>query len=159
MLVDIPENDVEGEKGKSSETQCPALIMPPRTAAPADIKGSPSGRVPTCVPRWMRILRPILAYALNFRVAPSFSFANLLDDESSDDSAPSSPSQRSFADLPDTTTDGRLVSPPQSPLLSGQPLFALPGAEPDNTLILLRPPCRTHHLHAGVSLPIFRQPH
>jgi hypothetical protein len=55
VLVDIPENDVEGEKGKSSETQCPALTMPPRTAAPADVKGSPSGRVPTCVPRWMRI--------------------------------------------------------------------------------------------------------
>jgi len=60
-------------------------------------------------------------------------------DESGDDSqifdtssdlkiAPSSPSRRSFADLPDT-------SPPQSPLLSGQPLLTLPGANPDNTLI------------------------
>lgn len=52
-----------------------------------------------------------------------------------DDSAPSSPSRRSFADLPDTTTDEHSISPPQSPLLSGQPLLTLPGAEPDNTLI------------------------
>jgi hypothetical protein len=57
------------------------------------------------------------------------------DDESGDDSSPSSPSRRSFADLPDTTTDEHLISPPQSPLLSGQPLLTLPGAEPDNTLI------------------------
>ena len=56
-------------------------------------------------------------------------------DESGDDSAPSSPSRRSFAALPDTTTDEHLISPPQSPLLSGQPLLTLPGAEPDNTLI------------------------
>jgi hypothetical protein len=56
-------------------------------------------------------------------------------DESGDDSAPSSPSRRSFADLPDTTTDERLISPPQSPLLSGQPLLTLPGVEPDNSLI------------------------
>ena len=56
-------------------------------------------------------------------------------DESGDDSAPSSPSRRSFADLPDATTDEHLISPPQSPLLSGQPLLTLPGAEPDHTLI------------------------
>ena len=56
-------------------------------------------------------------------------------DESGDDSSPSSPSRRSFADLPDTTTDEHLISPPQSPLLSGQPLLTLPGAEPDNALI------------------------
>jgi hypothetical protein len=31
--------------------------------------------------------------------------------------------------------DEHLISPPQSPLLSGQPLLTLPGAEPDNTLI------------------------
>jgi ferric-chelate reductase len=77
-LVDVPENDVQGEKGKSSETQCPALIIPPRTAAAADVNGPPSRCVPTRVRRWMRILRPILAYALNFRVAPGFSFGNLL---------------------------------------------------------------------------------
>jgi ferric-chelate reductase len=77
-LVDIPENGVEGEKGKSSEAQCPALIIPPRAAGAADVKGFPSRRVPTRVPRWMRILHPTLAYALNFRVAPGFSFGNLL---------------------------------------------------------------------------------
>ena len=43
--------------------------------------------------------------------------------------APSSPCRRSFADLPDTD------EPPQSPLLSGSLLRALPGATPDNTLI------------------------
>jgi hypothetical protein len=56
-------------------------------------------------------------------------------EESGDHSTPSSPSRRSFADLPDTTMDEHLISPPQSPLLSGQPLLTLPGAEPDNTLI------------------------
>jgi hypothetical protein len=60
-------------------------------------------------------------------------------DESGDDSAPSSPSRRSFADLPDTTTDEYLIPPPQSPLLSGQPLLTLPGAEPDNALITAEP--------------------
>ena len=50
-------------------------------------------------------------------------------DESGDDSAPSSPSRRSFADLPDSD------EPPQSPLLSGQPLLTFPGADPDDTLI------------------------
>jgi hypothetical protein len=53
---------------------------------------------------------------------------------SSGNPAPSSP-RRFFKDLPDTTTDGHLTSPPQSPLLSGQPLLTLPGAEPDNALI------------------------
>jgi ferric-chelate reductase len=78
-LVDIPEYGVEGEKGtKSSEAQCPALIIPARATATADVKGPPSCRVPTRVPRWIRILHPTLAYALNFRVAPGFSFGNLL---------------------------------------------------------------------------------
>jgi ferric-chelate reductase len=77
-LADIPENGVEGEKGQSSEAQHPALIIPSRAAAVAYVKGSPSRRVPTRVPRWMRILRPTLAYVLNFRVAPGFSFGNLL---------------------------------------------------------------------------------
>ena len=58
------------------------------------------------------------------------------DDESGDESAPSSPSRRSFAVLPDdTTTDGRLISPPHSPLISGSPLLTFPGADPDDTLI------------------------
>ncbi len=57
------------------------------------------------------------------------------DEELGGDSTPSSPSRRSCADLPDTITDDHLISPPQSPLLSGQPLLTLPGAEPDNTLI------------------------
>ena len=77
-LVDIPENGVEGEKGQSSEAQHPALIIPPRAAAVAYVKGSTSRRVPTRVPRCMRILRPTLAYVLKFRVAPGFSFGNLL---------------------------------------------------------------------------------
>ena len=59
--------------------------------------------------------------------------------EESDDSTPSSPSRRSFADLPDNITDDMLTSTPQSPLLSGQPLLTLPGAEPDNTLITAEP--------------------
>ena len=77
-LVDIPDNGVEGEKGQTSEAERPALIIAPRAAAAADVKGSPSRRVPTRIPRWMRILRPTLAYVLNFRVAPGFSFGNLL---------------------------------------------------------------------------------
>jgi hypothetical protein len=60
-------------------------------------------------------------------------------DEFGDRSAPESPSRRSFADLPDTPTDEQLTSPLQSPLLSGQPLLTLPGAEPDNTLITAEP--------------------
>jgi hypothetical protein len=71
--------------------------------------------------------------------SPSHRTMSHLDDfgdESGDDSAPSSPSRRSFADLPDATMDEHLISPPQSPLLSGQPLLTLPGAEPDNTLII-----------------------
>ena len=77
-LVDIPDDGVESEKGQSSEAQRPALIIPPCAAATAEVRGSPSRRVPTRVPRWMRILRPTLAYGLNFRVAPGFSFGNLL---------------------------------------------------------------------------------
>ena len=67
--------------------------------------------------------------------SPSHHAMSDLGDESGDDSTPSSPSRRSFADLPDATTDEHLISPPQSPLLSGQPLLTLPGAEPDDTLI------------------------
>jgi ferric-chelate reductase len=77
-LVDIPENGVEGEKGESCEAQHPALIIPPRATAAADIKVSPTRRVPTRALRCMRTLRPTLAYILNFRVAPGFSFGNLL---------------------------------------------------------------------------------
>jgi ferric-chelate reductase len=84
-LVDDSENAVEGEMSKSGEAQRPALIIPQRAAAAPDVGGYPSRRsapspprVPTRVPRWMRILRPTLAYALNFRVAPGFSFGNLL---------------------------------------------------------------------------------
>ena len=61
-------------------------------------------------------------------------------DESGDDSAPSSPSRRSFADLSDTTTDEHLILSPQSPLLSGQPLLTSLGAEPDNTWRTLSTP-------------------
>jgi len=73
--------------------------------------------------------------------SPSCRPMSVLDDygEDSGDSTPSSPSRRSFADLPDNITDEMLTSPPQSPLLSGQPLLTLPGAEPDNTLITAEP--------------------
>jgi hypothetical protein len=77
-LVYIPEYGVEGEKGMISEAQCPAFIIPPSTPAAADVRGSPSRRVPTPVLRWIRILRPTLAYALNLRIAPGISFGNLL---------------------------------------------------------------------------------
>lgn len=80
-VVYIPEYGVKGEKGESSEAQCPALIISPRTASAADVKGPVSRRVPTLVSRWMRsmrILRLTFAYALNFRIAPGFSFGNLL---------------------------------------------------------------------------------
>jgi hypothetical protein len=77
-LADIPDDGIEGEKCTSSEALRPALIIPPRAVATADVKGSPSRRVPTRVPHWMRVLRPILSYALNFRVAPGFSVGNLL---------------------------------------------------------------------------------
>jgi hypothetical protein len=61
------------------------------------------------------------------------------NEETGERSAPSSPSRRCFADLPDTTTDKQLTSPLQSPLLSGQPLLMLPGAEQDNNLITAEP--------------------
>jgi hypothetical protein len=77
-LAYIPEKGVEGENGESIEAQHPALIIPPRAAAAADVKGSPSRRVSTLVLRWMRILRPTLVYSLNFRVGPGISFGKLL---------------------------------------------------------------------------------
>jgi ferric-chelate reductase len=81
----IPEKGLEGENGENSEAQHPALIIPPRAAAAAHIKGSPSRlpapsprRVPTLVLCWMRILRPTIVYSLNFRVGPGISFGKLL---------------------------------------------------------------------------------
>ena len=54
---------------------------------------------------------------------------------------PMSPSRRSFAELPeDTAVNEPSASPPQSPLLAGQPLLTLPGAEPDNNLIVSESP-------------------
>jgi hypothetical protein len=54
---------------------------------------------------------------------------------------PLSPSRRSFADLPeDVAMSEPSTSPPQSPLLIGQPLLTLPGAEPDNSLITAEAP-------------------
>ena len=54
---------------------------------------------------------------------------------------PQSPSRRSFSELPeDIIMNGLSPSPPQSPLLAGQPLLTLPGAEPDNSLIVSEPP-------------------
>lgn len=81
-LVDLPEGAVAGEGGKSSKAQRPALIIPRAGGA---ARGSRSRRpppsplrAPTRVPRWTTILHPTLAYALNFRVAPGFSFGKLL---------------------------------------------------------------------------------
>ncbi|KAH8984983.1 hypothetical protein EDB86DRAFT_3219199 [Lactarius hatsudake] len=65
------------------------------------------------------------------------------DDEDFFESSPlpQSPSRRSFSELPeDTAMNGLSPSPPQSPLLAGQPLLTLPGAEPDNSLIVSEPP-------------------
>ncbi|KAI0255218.1 hypothetical protein BJV78DRAFT_1279426 [Lactifluus subvellereus] len=54
---------------------------------------------------------------------------------------PMSPSRRSFAELPeDIVVNEPSASPPQSPLLAGQPLLTLPGAEPDNNLIVSETP-------------------
>ena len=84
-LVDLPEDAVAGEGGKSSRAQRPALIIPRAAAAATATRGSrsrrpppPPRRAPTRVPRWTTILHPTLAYALNFRVAPGFSFGKLL---------------------------------------------------------------------------------
>ena len=63
------------------------------------------------------------------------------DEDFGGDSVPLSPSRRSFADLPeDTAMNEQPTSPPQSPLLVGQPLLTLPGAEPDNSLITAETP-------------------
>jgi ferric-chelate reductase len=85
-LADLPEDGVANEWVKSSKAQRPALIIPPR-ASGNGTRGSRSRshqsapsprRGPTRVPRWTTILHPTLAYALNFRVAPGFSFGKLL---------------------------------------------------------------------------------
>ncbi len=89
-LVGLPEDGitVTGEWSKSSKTQRPALIIPPRSNSNGT-RGShsrsrshrpepPPRRGPTRVPRWTTILHPTLAYMLNFRVAPGFSFGKLL---------------------------------------------------------------------------------
>jgi len=80
--------------------------------------------------------------ALEPEIVPSSPIRRTLSDLHDDDedfgssSIPLSPSRRSFADLPeDFTMDEQSTSPPQSPLLAGQPLLTLPGAEPDNSLI------------------------
>jgi len=63
------------------------------------------------------------------------------DKDFGSDSVLSSPSQQSFADLlEDTVMNEQPMSPPQSPLLVGQPLLMLPGAEPDNSLIMAETP-------------------
>ncbi|KAH9972915.1 hypothetical protein BJV74DRAFT_953885 [Russula compacta] len=64
------------------------------------------------------------------------------DDDFEGSSVPLSPSRRSFTDLPeeDASMNESSTSPPQSPLLAGQPLLTLPGAEPDNSLITAEGP-------------------
>lgn len=85
-LVDLPEDGIANEWAKSSKAQRPALVIPPRSNGNGT-RGSrsrshqsapPPRRGPTRVPRWTTILHPTLAYALNFRVAPGFSFGKLL---------------------------------------------------------------------------------
>jgi ferric-chelate reductase len=85
-LVDLPEDGIANEWVKSSKAQRPALVVPPRGNG-NNTRGSRSRsrqpapsprRGPTRVPRWTTILHPTLAYALNFRVAPGFSFGKLL---------------------------------------------------------------------------------
>ncbi|KAI0275847.1 hypothetical protein BGY98DRAFT_935474 [Russula aff. rugulosa BPL654] len=79
MPVDeTEENTVESKRRKSYKSQRRAFTIPPRATAAADTKSFWSLRVPIRVLRWMRILHPTLAYALNFRVAPGISFGNLL---------------------------------------------------------------------------------
>jgi ferric-chelate reductase len=87
-LVDLPEDGIANEWVKSSKAQRPALVIPPRGNGNGNgARGSRSRshhsapsprRGPTRVPRWTTILHPTLAYALNFRVAPGFSFGKLL---------------------------------------------------------------------------------
>jgi hypothetical protein len=83
-LLDLPEDGIANEWVKSNKAQRPALVIPPRgngtrgsrsrsrNSAPSPRRG------PTRVPRWTTILHPTLAYTLNFRVAPGFSFGKLL---------------------------------------------------------------------------------
>ncbi|KAF8504341.1 hypothetical protein F5888DRAFT_1799059 [Russula emetica] len=86
-LIDLPEDGIASEWVKSSKAQRPALIILPRGNGNGTTRGSRSRshqsapsprRGPTRVPRWTTILHPTLAYALNFRVAPGFSFGKLL---------------------------------------------------------------------------------
>jgi ferric-chelate reductase len=86
-LVDLPEDGIASEWVKSSKAQRPALIIAPRgngngtrsRSRSRSHQSAPSPRRgPTRVPRWTTILHPTLAYALNFRVAPGFSFGKLL---------------------------------------------------------------------------------
>ena len=87
-LDDLPEDVIANEWAKSSKAQRPALVIPPRANGNGNgTRGSRSRshqsapsprRGPTRVPRWTTILHPTLAYALNFRVAPGFSFGKLL---------------------------------------------------------------------------------
>lgn len=86
-LLDLPEDSIANEWVKSSKAQRPAIIIPPRGNGNGT-RGSRSRsrshpppsprRGPTRVPRWTTILHPTLAYALNFRVSPGFSFGKLL---------------------------------------------------------------------------------
>ncbi len=85
-LVDLPEGGVTDEWAKRSKAQRRAIIIPPRGngngtrgSRSRSHQSAPSPRRgPTRVPRWTTILHPTLAYALNFRVTPGFSFGKLL---------------------------------------------------------------------------------
>jgi len=94
-LVGVPEDGEDAAagprsgKGKASgSVSRPSLIVPWRAAATSSsgARGGSSRRsappprrsAPTRVPRWTTIIHPTLAYGLNFRVAPGFSFGKLL---------------------------------------------------------------------------------
>ena len=113
-----------------------------------------SGSIVSSDPEPMRVddvdpfeYAPLDPDSLDQDVVPSSPMRDTLSDLHDDDedfggsSVPLSPSRRSFADLPEEDSmNEQSTSPPQSPLLAGQPLLTLPGAEPDNSLITAEGP-------------------
>ena len=76
-LVDSP---VDGGilKATSGSAAPPALVVPSLSAGFSRRYISTSRSAPTRVPRWTTIMHPTLAYTLNYRIAPGFSFGKLL---------------------------------------------------------------------------------
>jgi hypothetical protein len=66
-------------KSQPSLASPPALVIPQITAGGLSRRHlSSPRRAPTRVPRWGTLVHPTIVYALNFRVAPGFSFGKLL---------------------------------------------------------------------------------